>query len=116
MARTASKSLFTPDLLLPAVGDSFRKLNPKELIRNPVMFTTACVAALLTIFIVAIADWFITGQPLSPAAVLGGSMIIVAFGALSWSTYREMMEHEMEKRRVDLTDSDEDGDLSSHED
>ncbi|TFB07556.1 hypothetical protein CCMA1212_001077 [Trichoderma ghanense] len=74
------------------------------------------VAALLTIFIVAIADWFITGQPLSPAAVLGGSMIIVAFGALSWSTYREMMEHEMEKRRVDLTDSDEDGDLSSHED
>ncbi|UKZ48610.1 hypothetical protein TrVGV298_002837 [Trichoderma virens] len=74
------------------------------------------VAALLTIFIVAIADWFITGQPLSPAAVIGGSMIIVAFGALSWSTYREMMEHEMEKRRVDLTDSDEDGDLSSHED
>ncbi|KAL7949517.1 hypothetical protein V8C42DRAFT_311106 [Trichoderma barbatum] len=74
------------------------------------------VAALLTIFIVAIADWFITGQPLSPAAVIGGSMIIVAFGALSWSTYREMMEHEMEKRRVDLTDSDDDGDLSSHED
>ena len=52
MARTASKSLFTPDLLLPAVGDSFRKLNPKELIRNPVMFTTACVAALLTILLV----------------------------------------------------------------
>ncbi|KAL6863985.1 hypothetical protein J3F83DRAFT_716278 [Trichoderma novae-zelandiae] len=74
------------------------------------------VAALLTIFIVAIADWFITGRPLSPAAVLGGSMIIVAFGALSWSTYREMMEHEMAKRRVDLADSDEDGDLSSHED
>lgn len=74
------------------------------------------VAALLTIFIVAIADWFITGQPLSPAAVIGGSMIIVAFGALSWSTYREMMEHEMAKRKVDLTDSDEDGDLSSHED
>lgn len=74
------------------------------------------VAALLTIFIVALADWFITGQPLSPAAVIGGSMIIVAFGALSWSTYREMMEHEIAKRKVDLADSDEDGDLSSHED
>lgn len=74
------------------------------------------VAALLTIFIVALADWFITGQPLSPAAVIGGSMIIIAFGALSWSTYREMMQHEMEKRKVDLADSDEDGDLSSHED
>ncbi|RFU78428.1 drug metabolite transporter [Trichoderma arundinaceum] len=74
------------------------------------------VAALLTIFIVALADWFITGQPLSPAAVIGGSMIIIAFGALSWSTYREMMEHEIAKRKVDLTDSDEEGDLSSHED
>ncbi|KAL7795946.1 hypothetical protein V8C37DRAFT_372618 [Trichoderma ceciliae] len=74
------------------------------------------VAALLTIFIVALADWFITGQPLSPAAVVGGSMIVIAFGALSWSTYREMMEYEIEKRKVDLTDSDDDGDLSSHED
>ncbi|KAG5989101.1 hypothetical protein E4U43_004565 [Claviceps pusilla] len=62
------------------------------------------VAALLTIFIVAIADWFLTGQPLSWAAILGGSMIVVAFAALSWSTYREMMEHEAHKLAVDLTD------------
>ncbi|MBA2936653.1 potassium-transporting ATPase subunit KdpB [Sphingomonas sp. CGMCC 1.13654] len=50
MARSAT--LFTPELILPAVGDSFRKLNPKELVRNPVMFVTACVAALLTILLV----------------------------------------------------------------
>ncbi|KAG6001561.1 hypothetical protein E4U21_004079 [Claviceps maximensis] len=66
------------------------------------------VAALLTIFIVAIADWFITGQPLSWAAIVGGSMIVVAFAALSWSTYREMMEHEAHKLAVDLTDDDDD--------
>ncbi|HEX7853058.1 MAG TPA: potassium-transporting ATPase subunit KdpB [Sphingobium sp.] len=52
MARTASKSLFTADLILPAIGDAFRKLNPRELIRNPVMFTTAVVASLLTILLV----------------------------------------------------------------
>ena len=51
MARTASKSLFTADLLLPAVGDAFRKLDPRQLVRNPVMFVTACVAALLTVLI-----------------------------------------------------------------
>ncbi|KAG6173753.1 hypothetical protein E4U51_004430 [Claviceps purpurea] len=68
------------------------------------------VAALLTIFIVAIADWFLTGQPLSRAAILGGSMIVVAFAALSWSTYREMMEHEAHKLAVDLTDDDDDDD------
>jgi potassium-transporting ATPase ATP-binding subunit len=53
MARTPTKSLFTADLIVPALGDSFRKLNPGELVRNPVMFTTAVVAALLTVLLVA---------------------------------------------------------------
>jgi drug/metabolite transporter (DMT)-like permease len=55
------------------------------------------VAALLTIFLVAITDWLITGKPLSGAAILGGTLIIVAFCMLSWATYREMSE-EAEKR------------------
>ncbi|PHH81032.1 hypothetical protein CDD80_4336 [Ophiocordyceps camponoti-rufipedis] len=71
------------------------------------------VAALLTIFIVALADWFLTGQPLSWAAIIGGSMIIVAFLGLSWSTYREMTEHEARKLSVDLTDSEEDADRAA---
>ena len=49
MSRTPTKkSLFTADLIVPAIGDAFRKLDPRELIRNPVMFTTAVVALLLT--------------------------------------------------------------------
>ncbi|WP_454885992.1 potassium-transporting ATPase subunit KdpB [Sphingomonas oryzagri] len=59
MARSAT--LFTPELILPAVGDSFRKLNPKALVRNPVMFVTACVAALLTILLVVGHDSLGTG-------------------------------------------------------
>jgi K+-transporting ATPase ATPase B chain len=51
MARTASKSLFTADLLLPAAGQAFVKLDPRQLVRNPVMFVTACVALLLTILL-----------------------------------------------------------------
>lgn len=74
------------------------------------------VAALLTIFLVAIVDWFITGEPLSWAAICGGAMIIVAFVGLSWSTYREMKEHEAQKLAVDISDSDIDGDTSSHDD
>jgi K+-transporting ATPase ATPase B chain len=61
MARTASRSLFTADLILPAISDAFRKLNPKELIRNPVMFTTAVVATLLTILLVVGQDGLSTG-------------------------------------------------------
>lgn len=73
------------------------------------------VAALLTIFLVAIVDWMRTGQPLSLAAMVGGIMIVVAFLALSYSTYREMMEHEARKMAVDFSDSDEEGDISSDE-
>jgi len=52
MSRTAPKSLFTAELIVPAIGDAFRKLDPRQLIRNPVMFTTAIVATLLTLLLV----------------------------------------------------------------
>ncbi|RKF63449.1 putative duf6 domain protein [Erysiphe neolycopersici] len=48
------------------------------------------VAALLTIFLVAIVDWLWTGVPLSLDAVAGGILIIIAFAILSWGTYCEM--------------------------
>lgn len=52
MARTANKSLFTAELILPALADAFRKLAPRQLLGNPVLFVTACVAALLTLLLV----------------------------------------------------------------
>ncbi|WZH43833.1 NADP-dependent oxidoreductase domain-containing protein [Fusarium acuminatum] len=74
------------------------------------------VAALLTIFLVAIVDWMITGKPLSFAAIAGGSMIIVAFLGLTWSTYREMKEHAVMEPVADYSDSDKDGDIDSDDD
>lgn len=56
------------------------------------------VAALLTIFIVALADWLLTGEALTWAALTGGAMIVAAFLVLSWSTWREMTDEEEEKR------------------
>jgi len=51
MAHASKKSLFTADLIVPAIGGAFKKLNPKELVRNPVMFVTAVVALLLTVLL-----------------------------------------------------------------
>ncbi len=42
-------SIFSSELIGPAIADSFRKLDPRQLIRNPVMFTTGVVAVLLTV-------------------------------------------------------------------
>ena len=61
MAHTQTKSLFTADLIVPAICDAFRKLNPAQLIRNPVMFVTAVVATLLTILLVVGHDGLATG-------------------------------------------------------
>ena len=48
---TASTSIFGASLVIPAIGEAFRKLDPRQLVRNPVMFTTATVALLLTILL-----------------------------------------------------------------
>lgn len=68
------------------------------------------VAALLTIFLVAIVDWLLTGKPLSGAAIAGGSLIIVAFLLLSWATYREMDEERKKRESEEGIDSDADDD------
>jgi K+-transporting ATPase ATPase B chain len=47
----SKSSVFTASLIVPAIGDAFRKLDPRELIRNPVLFTTAVVASLLTVLL-----------------------------------------------------------------
>lgn len=61
MAQNAEAiSLFDGAIIARAAGDAFKKLNPAGLIRNPVIFVTEVVAALVTVLGVKEA---ITGQP-----------------------------------------------------
>jgi K+-transporting ATPase ATPase B chain len=43
-------SIFDRSLIVPAIWASFRKLNPRTLVKNPVMFCVEIVSALTTIF------------------------------------------------------------------
>ena len=47
-----SSSILDPKILVPAIGASFKKLDPRTLIRNPVMFVVEVVAALTTIILI----------------------------------------------------------------
>src|SRR6267142_4172986 len=47
-----SLSLYDPSILGPAVGDAFKKLDPRTLWRNPVMFVVEIVSAATTILFV----------------------------------------------------------------
>ncbi len=51
MSTQTPSSMFAPALVIPAIGESFRKLDPRQLVKNPVMFTTAVVAVLLTVLL-----------------------------------------------------------------
>ena len=78
MARSAT--LFTPELLVPAVGDAFRKLAPRQLVRNPVMFVTACVALLMTALLAVGHDSLATGFKLQ---LVGWLWLTVLFGTFA---------------------------------
>src|SRR5277367_2924506 len=56
---TKAHSLFDPAIVMPALGDSIKKLNPAVMIKNPVMFVTMVGAAVTT------AEIFVSKEPLA---------------------------------------------------
>ena len=52
MKNRKNRKLFDKAIIQQAIKDSFKKLNPKFLVRNPVMFMVAVGAALSTIFFI----------------------------------------------------------------
>jgi K+-transporting ATPase ATPase B chain len=51
-SRASQSTMLDPAILVPAIGQSFVKLDPRVLIKNPVMFVVEIVAALTTIIFV----------------------------------------------------------------
>jgi K+-transporting ATPase ATPase B chain len=56
---TKARPLFDPEIVMPAIVESFKKLNPIHMVKNPVMFVTEVGAALTTL------DLFFTKDYLS---------------------------------------------------
>jgi K+-transporting ATPase ATPase B chain len=69
--RGGKSSMFDPAILVPAIGGSFRKLDPRLLIRNPVMFVVEVVAVLTTLL-------FLRGL------VTGGTALGFTFQIILW--------------------------------
>ncbi|YCI06248.1 potassium-transporting ATPase subunit KdpB (plasmid) [Ensifer sp. D2-11] len=51
-SKPMTPNLFDPKILLPAAKAAFVKLDPRQLVRNPVIFVTEAVAAVVTFFFV----------------------------------------------------------------
>ncbi|HEY4075823.1 MAG TPA: potassium-transporting ATPase subunit KdpB [Rhizomicrobium sp.] len=50
--KRTSTTMTDPAILIPAIGDAFKKLNPRHMISNPVMFVVEVVATLTTILFI----------------------------------------------------------------
>ncbi|MFL6822852.1 MAG: potassium-transporting ATPase subunit KdpB [Xanthobacteraceae bacterium] len=58
--RKPVSALFDPKIVVPAIGSAFVKLNPRTLIKNPVMFVLEVVTALTTVILIR--DLFSGGE------------------------------------------------------
>jgi potassium-transporting ATPase ATP-binding subunit len=47
--RSVTATITDPKILIPAIADSFKKLDPRLMVKNPVMFVVEVVAALTTV-------------------------------------------------------------------
>src|SRR6266478_1072503 len=54
--RMPVSALFDPKIVVPAIGSAFVKLNPRSLMKNPVMFVLEVVTVLFANFAEAIAE------------------------------------------------------------
>ncbi|KGE01965.1 MULTISPECIES: potassium-transporting ATPase subunit KdpB [Rhizobium/Agrobacterium group] len=52
MSQDRSASIMDARILVPAIGNAFKKLNPRSLVKNPVMFVVAAVSVLTTVLFV----------------------------------------------------------------
>src|SRR5262249_29694551 len=50
--RVPVSALFDPKIVVPAIGSAFVKLNPRSLMKNPVMFVLEVVTALTTVILI----------------------------------------------------------------
>ncbi len=64
-------ALFDPKIVLPAIGSSFVKLDPRTLMKNPVMFVLEVVTALTTVILIR-------------DLVTGGGHILFEFQIILW--------------------------------
>ncbi|MGN6750907.1 MAG: potassium-transporting ATPase subunit KdpB, partial [Xanthobacteraceae bacterium] len=64
-------ALFDPNIVMPAIGSAFVKLDPRTLIKNPVMFVLEIVTALTTVILIR-------------DLITGGGHILFEFQIILW--------------------------------
>ncbi len=81
------QKLFDPILVREAIGQSFVKLNPKLMFRNPVMFTVEIGTAIMLV----VCLWTLTGQAGQGSFAYNLSIFLVLFFTLLFANFAEAL-------------------------
>jgi K+-transporting ATPase ATPase B chain len=82
--KAKSLSIFDPALLGPAARDAFVKLDPRQLVRNPVIFVTEIVAIVVTVM-------FVRDMATGTDAAFSGQIALWLWFTILFATFAEAL-------------------------
>jgi len=95
--KTQNKSLFQKELMREAFLQSFLKLNPKTLFRNPIMFTVEIGTAIM----LAVCIWILTGETSQGSFTYNFTIFIILFMTLLFANFAEAIAEARGKAQAD---------------
>jgi K+-transporting ATPase ATPase B chain len=95
--KSQNKSLFQKDLMKEALRESFLKLNPKNMFRNPVMFTVEIGTAVMLF----VCLWTLTGHTSQGSFGYNVTVFIVLFLTLLFANFAEAIAEARGKAQAD---------------
>ena len=97
MSKEKSNKLFEPALVREALKQSFIKLNPKIMLRNPVMFTVEIGTAVM----LGVCIWIATGEKAQGSFVYNFSIFLVLFLTVLFANFAEAIAEARGKAQAD---------------
>ena len=97
MSKEKSNKLFEPALVREALKQSFIKLNPKIMLRNPVMFTVEIGTAVM----LGVCIWILTGEKLQGSFAYNFSIFLVLFLTVLFANFAEAIAEARGKAQAD---------------
>ena len=97
MSKNQSNKLFESSLVKEALKQSFVKLNPKIMLRNPVMFTVEIGTAVM----LAVCIWILTGEKAQGSFGYNFSIFMVLFLTVLFANFAEAIAEARGKAQAD---------------
>jgi len=95
--KTQNASLFQPDLVKQALKQSFIKLNPAALIKNPVMFTVEIGTAIM----LCVCVWILTGEQSQGSFAYNFTIFLILLFTLLFANFAEAIAEARGKAQAD---------------